>query len=531
MRFAGAPPTRIHGWQIHRIKGLYSSVHCFYSWIHNPFGACIFSPYLYRKIPQEQHLNTMITFKPLRWIFVFAALIASAYPVWAQSSSTSVSISTDHDGDRGVHRWKTSTGTTSFNVELRGKIEITDDDKDIKGMSDDGYLEISKTVFGSKRTIIIESQGNGKLKKEYYEGRSQMDWDPAGKNWLGEILPEVIRSTTIGAESRVERFYKQGGANAVLDEIDKMTSDYVQSHYGKLLLSKNIPASELPSVINKLANAVNSDYYLSSLLKDNVGKLLATKESADAFFYGARKVGSDYYKSVLLKEALKKYAASSEMSSDYYMSVVLTTLLEQKEVKDESLTELLVISKKIPSAYYRTVVLNKAIEKPGLSKSALKAAVEAAGNVDSDYYQTSVYNSMAEHATIDDDVVIQIIEQIGNVDSDYYGSVSLKNLLEHQKLSEPAFNKLIVTASHIGSAHYATDVLKEAADKPLSKNQLITLLNACGNVDSDSYLANILLEVADQVRTSDETVKAAYRQAAKRIDSEHYYGRALKAIE
>jgi hypothetical protein len=109
--------------------------------------------------------------------------------------------------------------------------------------------------------------------------------------------------------------------------------------------------------------------------------------------------------------------------------------------------------------------------------------------------------------------------------------VSLRNLLEHQKLSEPAFNKLIVVASQIGSAHYATEVLKEAADKPLSKNQLIALLNACGNVDSDSYLSNILLEVADQVRSSDETVKSAYRQAAKRIDSEHYYGRALKAIE
>lgn len=138
---------------------------------------------------------------------------------------------------------------------------------------------------------------------------------------------------------------------------------------------------------------------------------------------------------------------------------------------------------------------------------------------------------MAKNATIDEDILIQIIEQVGNVNSDYYGSVSLKNLVENQKLSESAFNKLVVTASRIRSAHYASDVLKEAADRSLSKNELITLLNASSNIDSDSYLTNVLLEVADQVRSSDESVKSAYRQAAKRIDSEHYYGRALKAIE
>ena len=112
-------------------------------------------------------------------------------------------------------------GLSSFNVETRGKIELSDDDKDIKSMSPDGYLEITKTVFGSKRTIVVSPQGNG-LKREYYEGRTAVAFEPEGRKWLSEILPEILRSTTIGAESRVNRFYKQGGTKGVLDEITKL---------------------------------------------------------------------------------------------------------------------------------------------------------------------------------------------------------------------------------------------------------------------------------------------------------------------
>ena len=59
-------------------------------------------------------------------------------------------------------------GISNFNVESRGKIEVSDDDKDVKSISADWYLEITKTVFGSKRSIVITPQGSG-LKREYFE--------------------------------------------------------------------------------------------------------------------------------------------------------------------------------------------------------------------------------------------------------------------------------------------------------------------------------------------------------------------------
>src|ERR1700741_2224166 len=136
---------------------------------------------------------------------LFVVLIVMQVEAFSQDESASRSetskSSTSHSN--GVHKWRNTTGVTNFNIESRGKIEVTDDDRDIKSLSNDGYLEITKTVFGSKRAIVIESLGGGKIKKEYFEGRTKMDWDPNGKNWLAEILPEIVRSTTLGAEGRV----------------------------------------------------------------------------------------------------------------------------------------------------------------------------------------------------------------------------------------------------------------------------------------------------------------------------------------
>jgi hypothetical protein len=70
--------------------------------------------------------------------------------------------------------YKNSDGFNTFNIDVRGTIEVTDDDRDIKSMSPDGYLEIAKTTFGSKRTIKISAEGNT-IKREYFGGRTPVN--------------------------------------------------------------------------------------------------------------------------------------------------------------------------------------------------------------------------------------------------------------------------------------------------------------------------------------------------------------------
>lgn len=472
--------------------------------------------------------------------FLILTLLSLSLSLPAQEASTKTYSSTSINGTK---RWRTNTGFTDFNMEYRGTIEVTDDDRDISSISDDGYLEISKTVFGSKRAIIIEPLGGGRIKKEYYEGRTKKDWEPAGRDWLAEILPEVVRTTTVGAISRVNRFYRKGGATGVVSEIKSMKSDYVKAHYGKLLLDKNISNNELPAVINGLCGSISSDYYLANLLQSNIGKLMVTHEAADAFFKGTQNISSDYYKSNVLKEALNKYASAPEqvkiilesaatIKSDYYLSTVLTSTMNKQEIKEESLTDIANISSRISSDHYRTQVLNKMLDKRGISKNVIAKIIESTATVNSDHYKTTVLRKLTDQANLDEVVLNQVLTITGNsVNSDHYASTVLQSVLRNQKLSDENFKKLIAATTRIGSDHYTSVVLQEASSQQLTKSRIISICKGVENMGSDYYKSTVLTRLAPLVRQGDTETKDAYRQAAKRISSETYYGKAIRAID
>jgi hypothetical protein len=84
-------------------------------------------------------------------LFMVASLAASA-----QSESTSVSISRSNSKTT----YRNSNGLNSFDIEIRGTIEVSDDDRDISNMSHDGYFEVTKTSFGSRRSIKITREGS-----------------------------------------------------------------------------------------------------------------------------------------------------------------------------------------------------------------------------------------------------------------------------------------------------------------------------------------------------------------------------------
>lgn len=449
---------------------------------------------------------------------------------------------TNFEASSGATKWKTSNGINSFNVEYRGKIEIEDDDKDIAAMSDGAYLEISKTVFGSKRAIVIESIGGGKFKKQYYEGRTMVNWEPQGRVWLAEILPEVVRSTTLCAESRVNRFFKKGGTAAVLGEIDKIESDYTKSYYANLLMKQPIQVKDYAPIINKLAEDLDSDHYLTEFLKGNTSKFMQDKEATSALFSATRKMDSDHYKTVVIKDALSGQTASVEnvkiilqaagmMESDHYVTEVLTSLLKQDNLNDAILSEIINTTKSIESDHYRTVVLTQALDKQGLSNASYQRVIESIKDIDSDHYLTQVIEHLMENK-LSDDLLTLLLNMVTSIESDHYRTEVLQSLLKRQNLADAQFNKLVEACKLMDSDHYKTTVLQQALSSGnLSDNKVISIINATNQIDSDHYITEVLTEAAPKVKSGSAQLKDAYRMAAKRIDSETYYGRALRAIE
>lgn len=454
----------------------------------------------------------------------------------------SVSRSTNIEAGKETTRWTTSTGFNSFNVEIRGKIEIENDDRDIAAMSDGAYLKISKSVFGSKRSIVIESIGGGKFKKQYYEGRTMVNWEPDGREWLAEILPEVVRTTTLCAESRVNRFFKQGGTAAVLGEIDKIESDYTKSYYANLLMKYPIQVKDYAPIINKLAEGLESDHYLTEFLKGNTSKFMQDKDATSALFSATHKMESDHYKTIVIKDALNGQVASIEnvkiilqaagmMESDHYITEVLASLLKQNNLNDPIMAELISTTKTIESDHYKTVVLTQALDKQGLSTVSYQRVIESVNDIESDHYVNEVIKHLMGNK-LSDELLTLLLNITSSIESDHYRTEVLRALLGRQDLANVQFNKLIESCSLMESDHYKTVVLQEAASSnSVTDANVIAIINATNHIESDHYVTEVLTDVAPKVKSGSSQVKDAYRAAAKRIDSETYYGRALRAIE
>ncbi len=461
--------------------------------------------------------------------------LATACPAFAQ-------VTVNTETSRNKYRWSSSTGVTDFNIELRGSLELTDDDKDVRSMSDDGYLEITKTVFGSRRTIIIESAGGGKVRKQYYEGRTEMKWEPDGRSWLAEILPDIVRNTTIGAESRVKRFFSKGGVDAVMEEITRIDSDHVKHHYGNVLMKLQVPIKAHAAIVRRLSEEMDSDHFIASFLKENLDKFLASREGTTAVFAATREMDSDYYKTVVIKEALRGHSASAEnvkvilgaageMESDHFITEVLKSLLDQGDLSDAVLTELINTTRSIESDHYQTVVLTRAMEKPNLSAAAHAMVIEAIKDIESDHYLTEVIKQLLT-AKLTDELLTLLLDITSSIESDHYSSQVLGNLLRRQQLSDGQLKKVLEAAGRIGSDHYKLQVLKTALETPsTNEGTLLAILGAAGSIDSDHYLTELLVALSDQVRNGSAALKDAYRATARQISSETYYGRALRAID
>jgi L-fucose mutarotase/ribose pyranase (RbsD/FucU family) len=465
--------------------------------------------------------------------FGFVSIFVSAVMIAGFTQTVTTTRTNTH-----VNRFN---GISSFNVETRGKIEVTDDDKDIKSISSDGYLEITKVTFGSKRKIVITPEGNG-LKREYYEGRERIAFEPEGRKWLSEILPELVRTTTIAAESRVARFYKRGGTGAVLNEIDALEGGHVKSHYANVLMGLNLAVKDYSTVIERISSTMDSDHYLTEFLERNMSKFLQDIKTTDAVFAACGKMDSDHYKTQVIKEALENQQpsmeaiasilkASGDMDSDHYKTEVLSTLLSKDNLSDAVVAETISATMKLESDHYRSVALKKALNKPNLSSNSFKRAVESIKEIESDHYKTEVLTDLLENK-LSNDVNTAIVLVSENIESDHYKTIVLTSLVKRQNLDEASFKKLIEVGSHSDNDHYASQFLRTTLQAPnVSTANLITIISAAANIDSDHYITEVLTAAAPKVKTGDNSLKEAYRAAAKKIESETYYGRALRAIE
>ncbi|MFP2994940.1 hypothetical protein ABN763_03470 [Spongiivirga sp. MCCC 1A20706] len=453
-------------------------------------------------------MKPLINLKSRMFAVLLVSCLIFSIPVSSQYSKKKTKRSYSiNNSDNGKTTIKYSNGKSRFELEYEGDITLSDDDSDIVAISAGGYFDLRKSTFGNRRRIVIESDRNGRLVKEYYVGRKQQSFSPEGKKWLKEVLTEVVRSTTISAEKRVNRFYNKGGIDAVLEEIEQIDSDHVKTAYFEHALAKNLNNSELIKVINTSGREVDSDHYLTRILVSNQESFLNSEVATAAYIKASSSIGSDHYKTKVLKTAIKNGSINNDqiesllemtqdIGSDHYLTQVLLTVMKERDLDSQNTANVIRLTKSIGSDHYKTQVLTKALGQRNISKEAYDSFLTTISDISSDHYMSTV---------------------IGKLMDTNFENQNLDRLLD-------------IASDNISSDHYLSSMLKKLVkNNRLTDEQIIKVLKATRSIGSDHYASSFLVSLAPKVNS--ESTRQAYREAAKNISSDLYYGRALKALD
>ncbi|SFU20080.1 hypothetical protein SAMN04489724_0230 [Algoriphagus locisalis] len=371
----------------------------------------------------------MNTSSKTHFIWILIVLLSSVQLLHAQSSTTSTSRTTN--SSNFVYK----DDNQKLKIESNGKIEISSDEKSISFISPGGSLKIEKTIFGNSRSITIKNDGAG-LEHDYKEGGRKKPFEPDGKAWLAEMLPEMMNTTTLGAGKRVDRLFANGGAKAVLAKVDQMKSDYVKSTYLGLLMKKNLSPAETSACIDMTLAQIDSDHYQLEVYKS---------------------VNPSYFKDF---NQLNKVVAA--LDSDHFKTELLKPIFKTNVTEGKG-QESINLIKMLDSDHFKTEIA-KSISFSSLSDQELKFMVnELVPTIDSDHFKNDLLKTAADKGNMNEARALIILEGVKSIDSDHFKADLLTHICRKQG-TEKVKAKIRETAkSTIDSSHFLGEVAKCAS--------------------------------------------------------------------
>jgi len=476
--------------------------------------------------------------------------------------------------DKQTNTYRNNTGVTSTELEYRGKIIFNDPETDVTYISPGGFLKFSKRSFGNRRTIILEGEANGVITREYREGSKKLPFEPEGRKWMASVLPEIIRTTGIGADERVKKFYKKGGIDAVISEISELPSNYVQSiYYTAVFAIPNLSNKDVVLLIEDAGDEISSSYELSKILVNNSKIIAKSQQSMAAAIEVASEISSSYEQSKVYKHYLTKTDLSAankslvikavrEISSSYEQSKVLVAVLEddlskenislvinevehisssyeqskvlQYLIKNQSIDDLdldvmLVAISGISSSYEQGKVLKQLVNDKELNSTQVIAVAKAAKHISSDYEQSKFLQSLINKQELDEEGINAILEMTDEVSSSYEKSKILQLIITADNFSNSNFSTIISETSKISSSYEQSKVLaKVIAHDEMSDKHMLELIEAIDDVSSSYEQSKLLMALAPQLPANKE-VRDAFMEAAKSL-SDTDYGKVMRAV-
>jgi beta-lactamase regulating signal transducer with metallopeptidase domain len=378
----------------------------------------------------------------------------------------------DIAGERNV-QMRSSDALRSLDVRGRGAMTFTDDLTDVQTMEDGAYLTLRERHLLMVRSVEIRFE-RGAIARKYYEAGAEQAWEPAGRQWLAERLPSLVRRSGLAAESRTRRILAVRGVEGVFEEIGRLESDFARRlYFQELFKAVRLDAAAAARAMTLAGQSIHSDF-----------ELRQTLASAAPFVASDAAAGGAYA------------AATTTIASDFERRQALDALVNVSGGAAGAMDAIVRSVAEIGSDFEKRQTLSNILRRnPAFDVAPKNAVLGVAATIGSDFEAATLLIEFAGAYGVEPDVAAAYFTAVGRVRSDFEKG----------------------------------RVLKSVARRPVPVAVMRDVLDAVGDMGSDFEQAEVLLSVV-RAQPIDAAVRPAFIDAADGIHSEFEQNRVLAAL-
>ena len=408
----------------------------------------------------------------------------------------------------GRKQFKYSDSFTDYEVQVKGDIKVNDTDDGIVSISPGGYLKISKKTFGNKRSIIVESNSKGSLNFEYYEGRSEVPYDPEGKKWLSDVLLDVVRITGIDAEGRTKRIYNNKGINGFLSEVSAINSNSISGVYFEALLENfKLNENELISVVSTISRDISSNSERGRLYRKYGGTFMSSNALAITYFENVSKLSSNTERGSVLRGISEKIDFNDPKVTEAYFSCI----------------------DKMSSNTERGSVLRHIERHQDLNSAAYSRMLMSVKKLSSNTEMGSVMRYMESLDMTNEEVSVAWFNALDAMTSNTEAGSTLRHLIRNHQLDDDNYVRLLGSTKKLTSNTEIGSVLRSITDLNLANPSVNTAyFIAVGTMTSNTEEGSVLRHTIKYYKMDHDTWNTLFATTGK-LSSSTEKGSVLRA--
>jgi ferritin len=388
-------------------------------------------------------------------------------------------------------------------MKWSGQVRFNEEETAIRSITPGGYIKYRR----NEDKLYAESNLQGEVKYELYQGRTLLKMDEQGRKFISEVVKEMI-DFGLDAPQRMDRIYRQDGIPGLIRELGKMKFDYTKELYlNRIFSSDSLTQEEWLNLANRI-DSLGSDMLKAKFLKN-----FRPAQLHDSL------VNRAYYSDI------------AHMNGEMEKENVIQHLIEQGPMTDGDYQRTLDLIDQFGSDMEKENLLRQLMNKRDITNDRSAAFLNLIRHVNSDMQKENLLRQLMDEGIVKEDHLDELLEDISHIGSDMEKANLLRQLIKKDSITGSHFDKLLDLIGRMGSDMDKGNLYQKLIEeKNMSEKEWEDIIEKISLVGSDMDKSNLLVSVARKMPQSEE-LKAIFLKSARTIHSDPDFGRVMRAMD